>query len=269
MLVVLHMSPSAKSRLPHILARVTDLPVAPAHGGEPLTGGRVVVAVPDSHLVVHDGIVRVVHGPRVNGHRPAIDPLFTSAARARGTGVLGILVSGTLDDGVVGLGAIRAAGGTTAVQDPHEAAYPDMPDNAIRAGVVDHVADLRGLAELNADDALRQAEVLRAVLLATTGGEGETERGVRCRVLRTPPPEWCVEGVVEGRPTVVTWRDGQLACDWDVFRRAEVMVAMGEVFTHPRSPQLHYEAATSGDGWAVLLTVLRALDRAHALDVQF
>jgi two-component system chemotaxis response regulator CheB len=147
-LVVLHLPASAKSVLPEILARAAQLAVAPAHDGEELTAGRILVAIPDHHLVVHDGHIRLLRGPRVNGHRPAIDPLFVSAARTFGPAALGILLSGTLDDGVNGLLGIRDRGGSTAAQDPHEAAYPDMPENAIRAGAVDHVADLRGLAEL-------------------------------------------------------------------------------------------------------------------------
>jgi two-component system, chemotaxis family, protein-glutamate methylesterase/glutaminase len=107
-----------------------------------------VVARPDRHLLVDGDRVVLAHSARVNGHRPAIDPLLESASRSFGPRVLGILLSGTLDDGVVGLGDIRAAGGVTAVQDPTEAAYPGMPTAALEAGVVDHSLPLVDLVEL-------------------------------------------------------------------------------------------------------------------------
>jgi two-component system, chemotaxis family, protein-glutamate methylesterase/glutaminase len=137
MVIVLHVS--GDSTLPEILARVSAVPVSHARHGEHLLPGRVYVAPPDRHLTVQDGALLVTRGPRENGHRPAIDPLFRSAARAHRERVIGVVLSGQLDDGSAGLLAIKSRGGVTIVQDPDDAAFPSMPRNAIRYVDVDHV----------------------------------------------------------------------------------------------------------------------------------
>jgi two-component system, chemotaxis family, protein-glutamate methylesterase/glutaminase len=147
-LVVLHVNPSGTSVLPDILSRAGVLPVAHARNGEPLRAGVVRVAPPDHHLMVAGDLLEVTKGPRENGHRPAIDPLFTSAARSHGASALGVVLSGTLDDGVAGLRSIHEAGGVTVAQDPEEAQFPAMPMAAIAAGVVDHVLRVDDIAAL-------------------------------------------------------------------------------------------------------------------------
>jgi two-component system, chemotaxis family, protein-glutamate methylesterase/glutaminase len=137
--VTLHVTPHARSVLPSVLQHATTLSVAHAIDNEPVRPGRIYVAPPDHHLLFEDRRIRLSRGPRENGSRPAIDPMFRTAARAYGPRVLGILLSGTLDDGTAGLAAIRARGGVTIAQLPGEAAHPDMPQHAIDAGVVDHV----------------------------------------------------------------------------------------------------------------------------------
>lgn len=132
LLVVLHVSPRGTSVLPHILARAGNLPAAHAVDGEKITPGKIIVAPPDHHLLVEPGRARLVRGPRHNGHRPAIDPLFESAAQAYGPRAIGVLLSGVLDDGSVGLLRIKSGGGATVVQDPEDALYPAMPRNAIQ-----------------------------------------------------------------------------------------------------------------------------------------
>jgi two-component system chemotaxis response regulator CheB len=129
--VVLHIPSSGKSVLPAILQRQGRLPAAHAVDEEPIEHGRIYVAPPDHHLLLHSGIVRVVRGPRENGYRPAIDPLFRSAAHSFGPRVTGVVLSGVLDDGTAGLAVIKDAGGRTLVQDPEEALYPMMPTSAI------------------------------------------------------------------------------------------------------------------------------------------
>jgi two-component system chemotaxis response regulator CheB len=148
LLVVLHMPTAGVSVLPEVLGRAGKVTVLRAEDGQALERGRVLVAPTDHHLLVDGDVVRLSRGPLVNGHRPAIDPLFESAARSFGSAVMGMLVSGTLDDGVLGLGAIKRAGGRTAVQEPDEALYPDMPRAAMAAGVADVVARIAGLADL-------------------------------------------------------------------------------------------------------------------------
>jgi two-component system chemotaxis response regulator CheB len=132
LLVVLHVSPRGTSVLPDILARAGALPAAHAVDGEEIEPGKIIVGPPDHHLIVEPGRVRLVRGPRQNGHRPAIDSLFESAAQAYGPCLIGVLLSGVLDDGSVGLLRIKSGGGATVVQDPEDALYPAMPRNAIQ-----------------------------------------------------------------------------------------------------------------------------------------
>jgi two-component system chemotaxis response regulator CheB len=147
-LVVLHVPATGVSVLADILDRVSPLPVARAVDGMDLERGVILVAPNDHHLLVDRRSVRLSRGPLINGHRPAIDPLFESAARSFPDRVLGVVLSGMLDDGVAGLGAIKLSGGTTAVQDPAEAPYPSMPQAAIAAKVVDHILPVAALARL-------------------------------------------------------------------------------------------------------------------------
>jgi len=137
-LVVIHMPPRARTSLPDILARNGSLPADLARHREPLVAGTVLVAPPDRHLLVHRDHVRVEDGPRVNNHRPAIDPLFRTAARWHGPHSVAVLLSGTLDDGSAGMLTVATRGGTTIVQSPSDALFPDMPANALQLTHVDH-----------------------------------------------------------------------------------------------------------------------------------
>ena len=139
-LVVLHIAPSARSALPDILRRAGELPVQHAGDGDEIKQGRVYVAPPNQHLVVRDGRLVLGTGPRENGHRPAVDPLFRSAARWYGPAVTGVILSGTLDDGASGVAVVAARGGRVIVQDPEEALYDGMPRAAIRAVTPDAIA---------------------------------------------------------------------------------------------------------------------------------
>jgi two-component system chemotaxis response regulator CheB len=147
-LIVLHVSPRGKSVLPHILDTRCLLPVRHAVDGEALEAGRVYVAPPDHHLVVDPGRVRLTTAPRENGVRPSVDVLFRSAALAYGPNVIGVVVSGTLDDGTAGLIAIKQHGGTAVVQDPTEATFPGMPASAARYADPDHIVSLDKLPAL-------------------------------------------------------------------------------------------------------------------------
>jgi len=142
--VVLHIS-RGRSMLPEILTRAGRMPAAHPTDGEPLQYGRIYVAPPDHHLVILDGAVRIVHTASENGVRPAVDPLFRSAARAYGSRVIGVVLTGALDDGTAGVAAIKEAGGITIAQDPEEAFSPGMPRSAIASRMVDHIIVLRDI----------------------------------------------------------------------------------------------------------------------------
>jgi two-component system chemotaxis response regulator CheB len=146
--VVLHIPATGGSVLPDILARAGDLPVFSASDEQVLQANCITVAPPDHHLLVIDGRLKLDRGPRENGCRPAADPLFRSAANARDSGVIGVVLSGSLDDGVSGLRAIKEAGGITVVQDPHDALTPSMPAAALAHVPIDHVVPADGLAPL-------------------------------------------------------------------------------------------------------------------------
>lgn len=133
LLVVLHIPPSSGGALANILNRSGPLPASAAQDGEEIRPGHVYVAPPDRHLLIEDGRVQLSHGPRQNGHRPAADPLFSSAAASCGMRVLAVVLSGTLDDGAVGSAVVERCGGLIAVQDPAESAYAGMPKAALAA----------------------------------------------------------------------------------------------------------------------------------------
>jgi two-component system chemotaxis response regulator CheB len=146
--VVLHLPASGTSVLPAILNRAGPLPAIAVTDGEALAPGRIYVAPPDQHLIVGLGELTLSHGPRENGHRPAIDTLFRTAALSYGERTIGVVLSGSLDDGAAGLAVIGGHGGTTIVQNPDDAAYRGMPDAALAATEVDHVVTLRDLPAL-------------------------------------------------------------------------------------------------------------------------
>lgn len=132
-LVCLHLAEGTTSRLPQILDAAGPLPVRHPRHGDRLQPGVVYVATPDRHLLVNDDAVHFSRGPRENRQRPAIDPLFSSAARWHGPNVIGVVLSGSLDDGAAGAAAIAAQDGTVIVQDPGEAQVGAMPLAAARA----------------------------------------------------------------------------------------------------------------------------------------
>lgn len=142
--VVLHIS-RGRSLLPEILTRAGRMPAAHPTDGETMQYGRIYVGPPDHHLVVIEGAVRTVHTASENGVRPAVDPLFRSAARAYGPRVIGVILTGALDDGTAGVAAVKEAGGITIAQDPEEAFAPGMPRSAIASGMIDHVVPLRDI----------------------------------------------------------------------------------------------------------------------------
>ena len=181
--VVIHLRPDASSHLPQILARIAALPVVAARNGMELQPGVVHVCVPDVHMLVEageddQGRVRLVRGPRENRTRPAVDPLFRSAALAFGPRVVGVVLSGALDDGTAGLWAVKDRGGIAVVQEPDDAAVRSMPSSALAEVAVDHVAPARELGPLLAR--LVRQSVARA---GTAGAPGDRRARTRGRHL--------------------------------------------------------------------------------------
>lgn len=146
--VALHIAPTSPGILPDILSRCGPLPAVHPKNGEAIQPGRIYVAPPDHHLTLEPGHIWVTRGPRVNGHRPAVDPLFRAAARAYGPRVVGVVLTGSLDCGTAGLMSIKARGGVAVVQDPNEAMASDMPRNAIAHVKVDHILPLSKISSL-------------------------------------------------------------------------------------------------------------------------
>jgi two-component system chemotaxis response regulator CheB len=143
-LVVQHLSPRS-TQLAAILGRGSALPVDWARDGEQIAEGRVYLAPPDAHLMIEGRRILLGDGTRENHSRPAINRLFRSAATAHGSSVVAVVLTGMLDDGAVGAAAVRRCGGVVLVQDPADAAFPAMPENAIRAAAPDEILPLGDL----------------------------------------------------------------------------------------------------------------------------
>jgi two-component system chemotaxis response regulator CheB len=148
-LIVQHLAPTGPCYLAEILQRSARIKVEWAEQGARLERGHVVVAPPDVHLMIQDDHARLSGSARENHARPSIDKLFRSAAATRGSRVIGVLLTGMLDDGAAGLVAIQQAGGLVIVQDPSSAAFPDMPASALKTLLPDSLLSLDAIgAEL-------------------------------------------------------------------------------------------------------------------------
>jgi two-component system chemotaxis response regulator CheB len=172
--IALHLPESARSMMPRILERAGDLPAEHAQHGAPIGRGRIYVAPPGFHLTVDGDRMRLSRGAREHGLRPAIDPLFRSAAVAFGPRVIGVILSGLLDDGTVGLIEVKRAGGVAIVQDPAEAPFPSMPRSAITHVSVDHIVPAEEIGGL-----LQRLVMDREPAAAVPNGEDTRDRLAR------------------------------------------------------------------------------------------
>jgi len=216
--VVLHIPAESPSVLPTLLTRLGGMPAAHAVDGEPLRQGRIYVAPPDHHLTLSDGHVAVTRGPRENGVRPAVDPLFRTAARLYRDRVIGVVLSGTLDDGAAGLHAIKLTGGVAIVQDPEDALFAGMPLSSLEIVEVDFQLPAAEIA-----DTLMKLTSPEAKGRGPITGKPRDEIGPMSSELKIGAPDvGSLEGQARpGEPSVyacpechgVLWelRDGQLA----------------------------------------------------------
>jgi two-component system chemotaxis response regulator CheB len=235
--IVLHLHPGSPSALAAILRRATTLPCRTAVDGEELREGEILVAPPDRHLAIDGDRVTLSVGPRENGHRPSVDVLFRSAAAAQDGHVVGVVLSGTRDDGTAGLAVIKANGGGTIVQDPEDALYAGMPANAI--------------AHVHVDQVVPSDKVADAIVRMVNGAPPGSDRP-----LDNPGP-----GSLSGAPVITACP----ACGGVLSENREAGVTQWRCKVgHRYSPESLADAqaeSVEGAMWAAV----RALEDRHAL----
>ena len=144
--VVMHLSPEHESRLANIIQTKTAMSVVQINGPLKVQPNHVYVIPPNKQLTFHDGMLTLVEPQQALGRRVTIDLFFRTLAQSFGQRAVGVILSGTDSDGVIGIKHVRAQGGITIAQDPHEAEYPSMPVTAIGTGAVDWVLPVAQLA---------------------------------------------------------------------------------------------------------------------------
>jgi two-component system chemotaxis response regulator CheB len=209
-LVVHHFPANSVSALPSILSRAGPLPAVHAVHEQVLHPGRIYIAPPDRHMLIVENRIHLSRGPRENGHRPAVDPLFRTAARSFGRRVVGVLLSGSLDDGTVGLMAVKRHGGLAVVQDPDEALYPAMVESAMERVGVDVVSPVQDIAQL----------LTRLTREPVASQEGETAMLPEEEEVQDPAESGTAaiaDGPLPGPPTALTCPD----CGGAIWEQAE------------------------------------------------
>lgn len=247
--VVLHVRPDVPSQLPAILNRAGRLPVAHAVDDEPIRRGRVYVAPPGFQMYVHQGRIGVRRGPQENLHRPAIDPLFRTAAHHYGPRVIGMVLTGALDDGSVGLAAVKHAGGIAIVQDPDDATVRAMPENALLHVDADYCAPMADLSAL-------LVELVGTPTTAELAGEVPLET-----VEEAQPSEPFRRSEEMGQPSNVTCPECQGNL-WQIEDHGNVRFRcrVGHAYSAPS-----LEAAQAESAERALWSALRALEERSAL----
>lgn len=211
--VVLHTPPSGRSFLPEILDRAGALRAIQASDGLPIESGTIYVAEPDHHMLIADGHVRSVRGPKENRSRPSVNALFRSAALNFGPKVIGVILSGSLDDGTAGLWEIKGRGGITIVQDPEDAAFDSMPRSAIRDVDADYILPASEIASM------LNALIVQAVEANTSPKEEQTVEdptNLTCPECRGP-----LRQKLRGRTVELICRVGHAYSPQDAFQASE------------------------------------------------
>lgn len=187
-LIVLHIG-AQPSELPRLLTTAGPLPASHAEDGHPIQPGHIHVAPPDQHMIVADGRLRLSRGPKVNCARPAIDPLFRSVAENFGPAAVGVILTGNLNDGTLGLFEIARRGGIAIAQDANDAAYPEMPRSAAQHVALDHRPRLADMPHL---------------LVELAAGRNGREKAMPIRPLQLEEQTPAIEGGPFERPTAIT-----------------------------------------------------------------
>jgi two-component system chemotaxis response regulator CheB len=236
--------------MPQLLNAVGPLAAKHPTDGERIQKATIYVAAPDHHLLVERGHVRLTRGARENRHRPAIDPLFRSAARAYRERVVGVILTGNLDDGTAGLLVVKESGGSAIVQDPKDAMFPGMPSSAISNVEVDYILPL--------------AEIPKR-LIELAGNDWRDEAVLEKDIGREPPAEEVapmLDERVRGEPSAFTCPDcnGTL---WEV-KEGELLrfrCRVGHAFS-PESMAAGYSDGLEGALWSAL----RALEESASVE---
>jgi|ERR1051326_1171385 two-component system chemotaxis response regulator CheB len=254
--VTIHFPPDATSALARILRRSGSLNAVHAVDGQAIAERMIYLAPPDNHLLLLRDCVRLYRGPRENGNRPAVDPMFRSAALAYGPRVIGVILSGNLDDGTSGLLAIKRRGGIAVVQDPAEAMFPSMPQSAVDHVAVDHVVKLDRMASLLAELAQRAPSAEEVVSTDDVGKEVEYSELDLARIDDTGdhPGILAPFGCPDCGGTLWELREGELV---------RFRCRVGHAWT---SEALLTRQSETLD--AALWTALRALEESAALSLQ-
>jgi two-component system chemotaxis response regulator CheB len=189
--VVIHTSPHSTGVVPHLMSRNGHMLAGYARDEQEIEHGNIYFAPPDRHVLLKRGYMRVVRGPQENGFRPAVDPLFRTAARAYGPRVIGVILSGALDDGTYGLSIVKRHGGIAVVQRPDEALIPSMPLSAVQNVEVDHVVSIAEMGPLLARLVRESVEEGAVIEEKPDIAEMATEEPVADRLSGAPSPFTC------------------------------------------------------------------------------
>ena len=146
--IVQHLSPTSTSLMPQILSRAGSLRAVHPKDGDPIEEGHIYLAPPDHHMLVEEDRILIKRGPKENRFRPSIDALFRSAAYNYGSRVIGIVLTGLLNDGTSGMWSVKRLGGLGIIQQPQDAAYPSMPTSVLEYVAVDYISPLTDIGPL-------------------------------------------------------------------------------------------------------------------------
>ncbi|MDP1913747.1 chemotaxis protein CheB [Brevundimonas sp.] len=277
-LIVLHIG-AHRSELPALLSAAGPLPAKHADDNERMQVGQIYIAPPDRHMIVAGPGLRLTRGPRENWARPAINPLFRSAAEHYGRSAIGVILTGRLNDGTAGLYEIRCHGGVTVVQDPDDAAWPDMPRSAVTHGAPDYCPPLAEIAAL-LNRLVAESQGGKAVVIPSQaleegramkdGQEFDPPVAVTCPDCGGALRRQEVGTLIEYRCHIQHVYTAEVLAEAQ-FDQMERVMRAGERIVHERSEfcrQMAVRAATTGAGdeersWRA--AERQALDRAYEL----